>query len=163
MHRRASSIVVLVAATLLAGCGEQGIQLAEDHPYYGAAVLFQQRCAACHTLQVAGGEGSAVKANSRERKDGPNFNVRGEDYESVIYAIRNGGFSSGPMPQNIVVGRDAELVACFVAKYSGRRFEEFGGQGGAEEAERGDPDTGTPATGQSGKTGLPDLDENCPS
>lgn len=155
--------LALVAAALVTGCGSQGIQLSQDDPYYGAAVIFQQRCAGCHTLQVAGGEGSAVKANSRERKDGPNFNVRAEDYESVIYAIRNGGFSSGPMPQNIVVGRDAELVACFVAKYSGRRFEEFSGQGGAEEAERGSPDIGAPASGKSGQTGLPDIDEDCPS
>ena len=37
----------------------------------------------------------------------------------MLYAIRNGGFSSGPMPQNIVVGEEAEEVAAFVAKYSG--------------------------------------------
>jgi hypothetical protein len=37
----------------------------------------------------------------------------------VLYAIRNGGFSSGPMPQDIVVGEEAEKVADFVAKYSG--------------------------------------------
>ena len=38
----------------------------------------------------------------------------------MLYAIRNGGFSSGPMPQNIVVGEDAEAVADFIAKYSGK-------------------------------------------
>jgi hypothetical protein len=37
----------------------------------------------------------------------------------VLFAIRNGGFSSGPMPQDIVVGEEAEKVADFVAKYSG--------------------------------------------
>ena len=36
----------------------------------------------------------------------------------ALYAIRNGGFSSGPMPQNIVVGEEAEAVAEFLAKYS---------------------------------------------
>ncbi len=60
-----------------------------------------------------------MSANSRERKDGPNFNTRKEDYQSVLYALRNGGFSSGPMPQNIVVGEEAQLLACCVAKYSG--------------------------------------------
>ena len=38
----------------------------------------------------------------------------------MLYAISNGGFSSGPMPQDIVVGAEAEAVADFLAKYSGR-------------------------------------------
>ena len=108
-----------VPALFVTACGEKGIQLAENDPYHPAAVLFQQRCSGCHTLDVAGTEGSAIKANSRERKDGPNFNQRKEDYASVMYALVNGGFASGPMPQNIVVGDDAKMVACFVAKYSG--------------------------------------------
>ena len=37
----------------------------------------------------------------------------------MLYAIRNGGFSSGPMPQNILTGEDAQKVAEFVAEYSG--------------------------------------------
>jgi len=37
----------------------------------------------------------------------------------VLYAIENGGFSTGPMPQNIVTGEDAEKIADFIAKYSG--------------------------------------------
>ena len=60
-----------------------------------------------------------MKANSREYKDGPNFNQRKEEKDQVLYAIYNGGFSSGPMPQDIVVGEEAEKVADFVAKYSG--------------------------------------------
>jgi len=36
----------------------------------------------------------------------------------ALYAIRNGGFSSGPMPQNIIVGEEAVKVAEFLAKYS---------------------------------------------
>jgi hypothetical protein len=38
----------------------------------------------------------------------------------VLFAIRNGGFSSQPMPQNIVTGEEAQKVAEFVAEYSGR-------------------------------------------
>jgi mono/diheme cytochrome c family protein len=108
-----------VPALFVTACGNEGIQLAENDPYHPAAVLFQQRCSGCHTLDVTGSEGSATKANSRERKDGPSFNDRREDYASVIYALANGGFSSGPMPQNLVVGEEAKQVACFVAKYSG--------------------------------------------
>ena len=42
--------------------------------------------------------------NNIERKDGPNFDTRAVEYDEALYAIQNGGFSSGPMPQNIVVG-----------------------------------------------------------
>ena len=38
----------------------------------------------------------------------------------MLYAIRNGGFSGAIMPQNIVVGEDAEAVAEFVAEYAGK-------------------------------------------
>jgi hypothetical protein len=39
--------------------------------------------------------------------------------DNVLYAIRNGGFSGAIMPENIVVGRDADDVAAFLAKYAG--------------------------------------------
>ncbi|MGH2946429.1 MAG: c-type cytochrome [Solirubrobacteraceae bacterium] len=111
------------AALALGACGEQGIQLAEDDPLYQGAQIFDQNCAGCHTLEVAGAKGSAVEAGSRERRDGPNFNERQESVEDVLYAIRNGGFSSGPMPQNIVTGEEAQQVAEFVAEYSGREAD----------------------------------------
>ena len=119
MPRRLAVAVALAASVFAASCGEQGIQLAEDDPDYEGAQIFQQRCSGCHTLSAAGTEGSAVNANSREYKDGPNFNQRDETKEQVLYALQNGGFSSGPMPQDIVVGEEAEKVADFVAKYSG--------------------------------------------
>ena len=109
----------VAAALALGACGEQGIALSENDPNYEGARLFDENCAGCHTLTVAGAEGSATKVQSRERKDGPNFDDRKEDVESVLYAIRNGGFSSSPMPQNLVTGDDAQAVAEFVAKYSG--------------------------------------------
>ena len=109
----------VAAALALGACGEQGIQLSQDDPNYEGARLFDENCAGCHTLTVAGAEGSATKVQSRERKDGPNFDDRKEDVDSVLYAIRNGGFSSSPMPQNLVTGDDAQAVAEFVAKYSG--------------------------------------------
>jgi mono/diheme cytochrome c family protein len=107
------------AALGLGACGEHGIELAKDDPNYHGAQIFSENCAGCHTLSVAGTEGSATNVGSRERKDGPNFDDRKEDKESVLYAIRNGGFSSSPMPQNLVTGSEAEAVADFVAKYSG--------------------------------------------
>jgi mono/diheme cytochrome c family protein len=111
---------VLAAASLALGaCGEEGIQLSSDDPNYRGAQLFNENCAGCHTLSAAGAMGSATDVGSRELKDGPNFDDRKEDVESVLYAIRNGGFSSSPMPQNLVTGEDAQAVAEFVAKYSG--------------------------------------------
>jgi mono/diheme cytochrome c family protein len=118
--RRLPAAAALAAAALaLAACGTEGIQLAKNDPNYEGAQLFDENCAGCHSLSVAGAKGSATNVASRERKDGPNFNERKEDVESVLYAIRNGGFSSSPMPQNILTGEDAQKVAEFVAKYSG--------------------------------------------
>jgi len=117
-------LLLLALPALAAGavaCGKEDIQLARSSPDYAGAEIFTQRCSGCHTLDVAGTQGSAVVVNKREYKDGPNFNQRKEDYEGVLYAIRNGGFSSGPMPQNIVVGQQAEQVARFIEKYSGKQ------------------------------------------
>jgi mono/diheme cytochrome c family protein len=120
MPRRLFVVLAIAGSALVAACGEQGIELASSNPDYEGARIFQQRCSACHTIAAAGTQGSATNPNDREYKDGPNFNQRREQKDQVLYAIRNGGFSSGPMPQDIVVGEDAEKVADFVAKYSGR-------------------------------------------
>ena len=85
------------------------------------AELFEERCAGCHSLEAANSYGSkppGVKT-AGERTNGPNFNIRTEARNDVIYAIRNGGFSGAIMPANIVVGEEAEAVATFVAEYSG--------------------------------------------
>ena len=118
-RRLIAGCVLTAAALALAACGEEGIQLAKDDPNYRGAQIFNENCAGCHTLSAAGAQGSATDVGSRERKDGPNFDERKEDVESVLYAIRNGGFSSSPMPQNLVTGEEAQAVAEFVAKYSG--------------------------------------------
>jgi len=117
---RLLATVAVLGAAVVGACGDEGIQLAKDDPDYDGAAIFAERCAGCHTLSVAGTEGSATQINGREYKDGPNFDVRKEEKDQVLYAIYNGGYSSGPMPQDIVTGAEAEAVAEFVAKYSGR-------------------------------------------
>ena len=119
---RPSLLALAVAAAALGAgaCGEQGIQLADSDPDREGATIFQQSCSGCHTLEAAGTQGSTTNANDREYVDGPNFNARKEEKDQILYAIRNGGFSSGPMPQDIVVGERAEKVADFIAKYSGK-------------------------------------------
>ena len=99
-----------------AGCGTQGVQVSDNDPTHEGAQIFSERCAGCHTLTPAGTEGSA---NRSERVQGPNLDQRQETMADVIYAIRNGGFSGAIMPQNIVVGKDAEAVAQFVSKNAG--------------------------------------------
>lgn len=125
-RRLAIALGLLVAgAAGLAACGSEDIRLDRgDRPnatIEKGAQLFAQRCAGCHTLSPAGAQGSSFSIKDRERTDGPNFNVRREQVEQVLYAIRNGGYSGAIMPQNIVTGRDAEAVAAFVAKYAGRQ------------------------------------------
>jgi mono/diheme cytochrome c family protein len=113
-------IAVAVIATV-AGCGTQGVQVPDNDPNHQGAEMFAQRCAGCHTLTPAGTEGSA---NRSERVQGPNLDQRSETMADVIYAIRNGGFSGAIMPQNIVVGDDAQKVAACVAKYAGQDVSE---------------------------------------
>jgi hypothetical protein len=43
-----------------------------------------------------------------------------ETAPDVLFAIANGGFSGAIMPENIVTGGEAQAVAKFVAKYSGK-------------------------------------------
>ncbi|MGI8921466.1 MAG: c-type cytochrome [Solirubrobacteraceae bacterium] len=124
MWRSAPRIIVAVAvaaAGLVAGCGSRGDQVSKSDPTYAGSVLFATRCAGCHTLDQAGTHGSGTNVRDRQRTNGPNFNVRKETVASVLYAVRNGGFSGAIMPQNIVIGQQAVSVAQFLAKYAGRK------------------------------------------
>jgi len=117
------TLVALACGVLLSACGSQEIQVAKSSPYYKGAVIFRDHCSGCHTLAVVGAEGSATEISNRVKTNGPNFNIRKEDVEQVLYAIRNGGFSGAIMPENVVVGADAQAVAKFLAAYSGLKAE----------------------------------------
>jgi mono/diheme cytochrome c family protein len=120
----AATITVLLASALALGaCGSQGIGVAKTSPYYRGAVLFRDHCSGCHTLSVVGAQGSASSIKNRVRTNGPNFNIRKEDPEQVLYAIENGGFSGAIMPENIVVGDDAKSIASFLSQYSGSQSQ----------------------------------------
>jgi mono/diheme cytochrome c family protein len=99
------------AAAFASACGSKGVQVNDR-----GAELFAERCAGCHTLSAAGTQGSVG-----ERISGPNLDQRKETKDTVLYAIRNGGFSGAIMPQNVVVGSEADAVAAFVAKYAGTK------------------------------------------
>jgi mono/diheme cytochrome c family protein len=110
-------ISAVLAAGLLAACGSEGVDTpGADQDVQDGAVLFAERCSGCHTMKAAGTQGTA---NRSQRTQGPNLDQRKETYDDAIYAIRNGGFSGAIMPQNIVVGDDADKVAKFLEQYSG--------------------------------------------
>jgi mono/diheme cytochrome c family protein len=113
----------LLAALGLAACGmgEEGVSVSKSDSNYNGAVLFATHCSGCHTLSAAGSQGSG---NRGLRTQGPNLNQRTESYDDALFAIQNGGFSGAIMPQNIIVGEEAEAVARFVAKYAGDEAEE---------------------------------------
>jgi len=113
----------LVAALALAACGfgEEGVEVSQNSPDREGAELFATHCSGCHTLGAAGTQGSG---NRSMRTQGPNLDQRTETYDDALFAIQNGGFSGAIMPQNIVVGDEAEALARFVAEYSGGEAEE---------------------------------------
>jgi mono/diheme cytochrome c family protein len=113
----------LLAALGLAACGmgEEGVSVSKSDSNYNGAVLFATHCSGCHTLSAAGSQGSG---NRGVRTQGPNLDQRTETYDDALFAIQNGGFSGAIMPQNILVGEEAEAVARFVAKYAGDEAEE---------------------------------------
>jgi mono/diheme cytochrome c family protein len=122
----------LVAAALgltACGFGEEGISLSKDDPNYEGAELFATYCSGCHTLGAAGTQGTG---NRGERVQGPNLGQRIETYDDALFAIQNGGFSGAIMPQNIVVGDEADAVAQFLDEWSGSDVEEPPQPGGSD-------------------------------
>ena len=119
----ATATVLLASALALGACGSQGIGVAKTSSYYRGAVLFRDHCSGCHTLSVVGAQGSASSIKNRVPTNGPNFNIRKENPEQVLYAIENGGFSGAIMPENIVVGDDAKSIASFLSHYSGSQSQ----------------------------------------
>ncbi|MGH2714554.1 MAG: c-type cytochrome [Thermoleophilaceae bacterium] len=118
---RPAAFLCALAAVIAAGCGGE-IEVPEDQTAaHEGAVLFNERCSGCHSLDAANAYGSKPPGalQGGERTNGPNFNVRQVSRDDALYAIRNGGFSGAIMPANVVVGEDADLVADFLAEYSG--------------------------------------------
>jgi len=128
MARRFLTAASLAAAALLsAGCGPEAVNVAKDNPNRRGAELFAERCGSCHTLSVAGTQGSTTDVTDREREDGPNFDTRKESVEDVVYAIENGGFSGAIMPENIATGEEKRQIAAFLSKYAGSEVKAAGG------------------------------------
>jgi cytochrome c551 len=131
MPRPLAVLVCAAALGGLAGCGQGKIEVPkQDATLHHGAVLFSERCSGCHTLSAADARGSAPQGvvGKSERTDGPNFDIRKENRDDVLFAIRNGGFSGAIMPANVVVGKDAQDVALFVERYAGKKAPQTGSQ-----------------------------------
>ncbi|HET7648346.1 MAG TPA: c-type cytochrome [Gaiellaceae bacterium] len=131
---RAGVVGIAAAALLAAGCGTGGIARGQADTQHGQK-LFQQSCAACHTLAAAGANGkvgpSLDAAFAYDRSQG----FKDSSIENVVLdQIRLG---SGPvvsgsgtekneptMPANIVKGQDARDVAAYVASVAGQNGAE---------------------------------------
>ena len=116
-------IACALVSALLMGCGGEIEVPEQDQTAHHGAELFYERCSGCHTLEAANAYGSKPEGQLQggERTNGPNFNVRKVAKDDALFAIRNGGFSGAIMPANIVTGDDADAVATFLDKYSGRK------------------------------------------
>lgn len=122
MGRPTAILCAAVTVLAAAGCGGS-IEVPETQKTaHAGAVLFYERCSGCHSLKAANAYGSKPEDTIQpgEPTNGPDFNIRKESRDDVLFAIRNGGFSGGIMPANVVVGSDAEAVADFLSKYSGK-------------------------------------------
>ena len=121
---RLAALACVAAAGAGAGCGGGELKVPkQETSLHQGAVLFNQRCSGCHSLDAANASGSKPPNQNQggERTNGPNFNVRHVKKEDALFAIRNGGFSGAIMPANVVVGRNAQLVADFLDRYSGKK------------------------------------------
>ncbi|MEA2374158.1 MAG: hypothetical protein QOD53_621, partial [Thermoleophilaceae bacterium] len=87
--------LIAAVAVAVAGCGGKIEVPKQDTTMHRGAVLFNERCSGCHTLAAANARGSKPEgqAAAGERTNGPNFNIRKENRDDVLFAIRNGGFS----------------------------------------------------------------------
>lgn len=142
-RRKHTFILALLAVLGLGACGSESIQVpASESRLHQGALLFNMRCSGCHTLDAAAAFGSKSKREIKggERTNGPNFNVRKErNMQDVLFAIRNGGFSGAIMPANIVVGDDAQKVAAFLVKYSGKGGSSSSSSNGQAATSSGSP------------------------
>jgi mono/diheme cytochrome c family protein len=140
-RRKRTLALGLIAVAGLAACGKSIEVPKTQTRLYQGALLFNLRCSGCHTLDAAATSGSKSKREIKggERTNGPNFNVRHEDKQDILFAIRNGGFSGAIMPANIVVGDDAQKVAEFLAKYAGKGGESSSPSSGQSGSASGSP------------------------
>ena len=116
--------MAVVAALGLAACGfgEEGISVSEDDPNYDGAELF-----ADPLLRLPHAERRRHPGHRQPRRADPGPEPRPAHRDATTTLSSRSRTAASPgaiMPQNIVVGEEAEAVARFVAKYAGQDVEE---------------------------------------
>ncbi len=88
------------------GDGAQGGGSAPAEQAVNAQELFTNTCGGCHTLEAAGTDGQV----------GPNLDQLAPSRDQVLNALRAG---PGAMPENLLVGEEAQAVADYVSSNAG--------------------------------------------
>ena len=91
-------IAVSLAATAagVAACGEEGISVQLTDEQRSRRDLRSSAARAATRSAWPARRAPTTNVRTREYKDGPNFDQRKVTANCALYAIRNGGFSSGP-------------------------------------------------------------------
>jgi cbb3-type cytochrome c oxidase subunit III len=134
--RAALASLLLAAGVGTAGCGTVG-KVASGDPSHGKE-LFQQKCAACHTLADANARGQIGPNLDWAFKDARGQGFDDSTIEDVVrgqiaYADEAPADGSQGMPQNLVTGDDADSVAVYVARVAGKPVQGGGGGGGGSQ------------------------------
>jgi mono/diheme cytochrome c family protein len=119
-RRGALAVLALATAALVAGCGAVGRSTAGDAS--NGKALFSAHCASCHVLADAKAQGK-IGPSLDDAFESVRMKDIGSFDESTIRDVVRGqiAYAEEPMPQNIVVGEDADDVAAYVAKCAGVR------------------------------------------
>jgi cbb3-type cytochrome c oxidase subunit III len=161
----------LLAAALAAGCDAGTGGLEESGSATNGKQLFQEKCAACHSLADAGST-ATTGPNLDDAFAGPREQGMKQDTIANIVADQI-KYAVPPMPQNLVTGDDVDDVAAYVASVAGTKgfSEEAGGGTTAVDATDGKSIFASAGCGSchtfqaAGTTGTigPNLDEAKPS
>lgn len=112
----ATLIALSLVAAACSAPGSSGLNDTKDPPDEDKGrALFQETCRACHSLADAKAAGVF----------GPDLDLLQPDAERVREQIAEGG---GGMPDELLDGDDADLVARYVAEVAGRGLENEGAE-----------------------------------
>jgi mono/diheme cytochrome c family protein len=131
------SLLLVVAALLLAGCGGdettgfEGANRSNGKALFVSGADGKQSCGSCHTLLDAGT--TATIGPNLDQAFG--YSCRQGFAEDTVYSIVHGqiDLAQGAMPADLVTGQDAVDVAAYVASVAGKDIEgcnPSGDQGG---------------------------------
>ena len=113
----------LAALLVAAGCGGEIEVPKQQATAHEGAVLFNERCSGCHSLDAANAYGSQAAEADRRAASAPTGRTSTCARRAATTCCSRSATAASPaaiMPANVVVGDDAEAVADFLSKYSGK-------------------------------------------